>query len=244
MNTKASHVIILGCGRSGTSIFGELFQNVSTYTYLSEPLYDELLKLDNSKPIAVKVPRESPDYPPDPGLSFPLNQYLKTLSGSKTIYWQIRHPLDTICSLKIGISKNWGHHPRPADWKEWLAKPLIIQCAHHWNYINTVSFNQVKDKAIITRFEELILDPFNFAEKIFNNLGIDMETNRDVLEQWAKRVQNSNNKDFVEALTSRAYSTQDHEVRVERWKENLTKEELEQVKPIIKETALNFDYKI
>jgi hypothetical protein len=244
MNFKASNVIILGCGRSGTSIFGELFQQLLNYTYLSEPLYEELLKLNYKNPIAVKVPRESPGYPPDSGLSFPLSQYFEVLPGSKTVFLQVRNPLDTICSLKVGISKNWGHHPRPPDWQDWLDKPLITRCAHHWNYINTVSFDRVKNIAVVTRFEDLILEPLNFAKKICSYAGIDSELNKTSLELWAKRVQNSNNNDFVEAYTSRAYSTDDHRVRVNRWKENMKKEEVEQVVPIIKEAAGNFNYNI
>ena len=108
MNLEASNVKILDCGRSGTSIFGELFQQLNNYTYFSEPLYEELLKFNNKNPVAVKVPRESTGYPSDPGLSFPLSQYLKLLPGSKTVFWQVRNPLDTICSLKVGISNYWA----------------------------------------------------------------------------------------------------------------------------------------
>ena len=32
-----ANVAILGCGRSGTSIFGELFEAIPGYTYYSEP---------------------------------------------------------------------------------------------------------------------------------------------------------------------------------------------------------------
>ena len=101
------HVIILGCGRSGTSIFGELFEDLKPYKYYSEPYFDELLKSDFARPVAVKVPRESPGYPPTLGLSFPLDILLQKIPDPKIIYWQVRHPLDTICSLKVGISYRW-----------------------------------------------------------------------------------------------------------------------------------------
>ena len=56
---QPSHVLILGCGRSGTSIFGEFFQDLSAYTYYSEPPYADLKTYNYAKPIAIKVPTES-----------------------------------------------------------------------------------------------------------------------------------------------------------------------------------------
>ncbi|MEM6630277.1 MAG: hypothetical protein AAF694_11435, partial [Bacteroidota bacterium] len=57
--STAHHVLILGCGRSGTSIFGELFDHLSGYTYHSEPPYESLAAFDWTTPQAIKVPRVS-----------------------------------------------------------------------------------------------------------------------------------------------------------------------------------------
>ncbi|WKN43794.1 hypothetical protein [Tunicatimonas pelagia] len=235
------HVLILGCGRSGTSIFGELFQHLPEYTYYSEPPFAEVVELNTTQPIALKVPRESEGFLPDEGLSFPLAMLTRKLP-SLQVFWQVRHPLDTICSLKVGISRNWGHHPRPPDWQQWLNRPLIEQCAYHWNYINTLGFAQVTDCSVITRFEDMIADPRAFAQSIGQQIQLDISQNEMFLQQWAKRVQNKNNAQFDEATTSRPYSTQDHTVKVGRWQENLSKEEIGQVLPIIQETAQRFNY--
>ena len=238
----SSHVVILGCGRSGTSIFGELFEHFSEYAYLSEPLYEDLKTQTFSAPVAVKVPKESQGFPPTPGLSFPLPDLIATIPDPKQIFWQVRHPLDTICSLRIGIDKNWGHHPKPPDWQDWLPRPLLERCAHHWNYINSIGFEQVKDLAMVTRFENLVSEPFAFAQSICDYIGIDAETFAKQLEIWANRVQNTNNDKFVEAKTSRAYSRKDHSVRIDRWKENLGQKEIDAIVPIIKETSIKLGY--
>src|SRR5262245_41559406 len=128
----ASHVVILGCGRSGTSIFGELFEHIPGYAYYSEPSFDEVIGLSFKDPVAIKVPRESEAHPAKAGLSFPMNVLLSVLPEQRKFYWQVRHPLDAIASLRVGIAQNWGHHPKPRDWEEWLDRPLIEQCAHHW----------------------------------------------------------------------------------------------------------------
>ncbi len=238
------HVLILGCGRSGTSIFGEFFQHLSPYTYYSEPPYTDLKQYDYSQPIAIKVPTESKQYPSTEGLSFPLTDLLATIPKPLTIFWQIRHPLDTICSLKIGIAKNWGHHPRPIDWQDWLGKPLLEQCAHHWNYLNTVGYEKVATLVEISRFEDAVLNTNTFANRMCDLLNVDHGKEHENIATWCNRVQNTNNAQFVEAMTSRPYSTQDHQVKVGRWRENLTTEEVVQIWPIVKDTAKRFGYTI
>jgi len=241
---KPPHVLILGCGRSGTSIFGEFFQHLNAYQYFSEPAYAAVKQIDFSQPVAIKVPTVSPEFPPTEGLSFPLEDLLHTIPKPLTIFWQVRQPLDTICSLKVGISKNWGHHPRPLDWKNWLDQPLIKQCTHHWNYLNTVGYEKVADLVHLSRFEEAILDTENFAHRVCELANINVEEEAKNITNWCNRVQNTNNSKFVEAETSRAYSTKDHRVKVGRWRENMTEEEVAMVLPMIKETAMKFGYNL
>lgn len=238
------HILILGCGRSGTSIFGEFFQHLSGYTYYSEPAYTDLKQYDYSQPIAIKVPTESARYSPTEGLSFPIKDLLQTIPKPLTIFWQIRHPLDTICSLKVGIAKKWGHHPRPLDWQDWLAKPLIKQCAHHWNYLNTVGYEKVADLVEISKFEDAVLNPLSFTKNICELTNVDRQEEAKNIQNWCNRVQNTNNHQFIEAMTSRPYSTKDHQVKVGRWRENLTVQEIEQVWPMVEATARRFGYNI
>ncbi len=239
-----SHVLILGCGRSGTSIFGELFESVPGYTYHSEPEFGHLAELSFQTPVAVKVPKESEGYPATPGLSFPLDVMLSVIPKPCKIYWQVRHPLDAIASLRPGISNNWGHHPRPPDWQDWVDRPLVEQCAHHWNYINTIGFQQVKHLVAICRFESMINDPASFAHNICRDIGCDPDECTASLQAWADRVQDTNNDKFVEARTSRRYSRLDHKNRIGRWRENLNAEDLSQIVPIVREAASAFGYEL
>ena len=238
------HVLILGCGRSGTSIFGEFFEHLPAYAYYSEPPFEQLKTINYASPVAIKVPKESPGFPPSPGLPFPLEDLLRIFPEPRQFYWQVRNPLDTICSLRVGISKNWGHHPKPPDWQEWLSRPLLERCAHHWNYINATGYAQVASWVKPTRFEDMITHPLDFASNICEDVGMDTKTHASSIRQWAQRVQNTNNAHFVEAQTSRPYSRPDHQVRVGRWKENLSEAEVESILPIIQETAATFGYEI
>ena len=69
------NVLILGCGRSGTSIFGELVNHLSTHTYNSEINFDLYLNKDVSKPITTKIPRENRKYQNPPTYLFPWTYY-------------------------------------------------------------------------------------------------------------------------------------------------------------------------
>ncbi len=237
-------VMILGCGRSGTSIFGELFTSVTPYKYTSEPAFSEVMSVNYYSTVqAFKVPRESVEYPPDPGLSFPIDVLRQRVPKMK-FFWIVRHPLDAICSLKVGISQDWGHHPKPLDWKEWLHRPLIERCAHHWAYINSVGFEHVSGIASVVTFEDMVTSPKSFVKTVATELGASNLSVKEPVHDWISRVQNTNNEHFVEAMTSRSYSRKDHKVRVGRWRENLSSEEVDQVLPIISKTARTFGYAV
>jgi hypothetical protein len=206
-DTNLPPVLILGCGRSGTSIFGELFQGLATYQYRSEPDFvDMLATFGQSR--AAKVPIESGNFSADPGLSFPLNILLSEHPSTK-IFWIVRHPFDAVCSLRIGIGNGWCHHPRPPDWETWLDRSLVERCAHHWAYINSYGYESVRDCATLVRYEDLVRSPLEFAEDVCVKVGLSPSDHIRTLKVWADRVQNTNNKQFVEALTSRTHSLED-----------------------------------
>jgi Sulfotransferase family len=242
VSVVAPPVMILGCGRSGTSIFGELFEHIPVYEYRSEPPFEDVMAADYGRPQAFKVPRDSDRFgAPQPGLSFPLG-VMRDARPDMRFFWIVRHPLDAISSLRIGIAKDWGHHPRPPDWRDWLDRPLVAQCAHHWAFLNTAGYGQVRDVATVVRFEDMIGDPASFAAGICRSLGLDPAAFAETLAGWSERVQDSNNEKFVEAQTSRGYSRPDHSRRVGRWQENLTTEDVDLAWPVVAAAAAQFGY--
>ncbi|USG60083.1 sulfotransferase [Sneathiella marina] len=234
-------VMVLGCGRSGTSIFGELFDGLGPYVYESEPPFQDVLDRSETDCWAVKVPRESPGHPVDDGLSFSLDILLATHPAIQ-LFWIVRHPLDAISSLRIGVDQNWGHHPRPPDWQHWLDRPLVERCAHHWAHINSHGYGRVKSVAKLVYFEDMIRDPYGFALNICSILGLPPEENEAYLRKWAARVQDTNNKQFVEAVTSQGLSRLDHSVRIGRWRENLSSNDIQAAEKITSRIARAFNY--
>ena len=240
----SKHICILGCGRSGTSIFGEFFKHLPHYTYYSEPGFSALETIDYSAPVAIKVPTQDDENDFFDGLSFNLQKFYEVFPADHLLFWQVRHPLDAISSLRVGIANNWGHHPRPKDWKDRLTLPLLEKCAYHWNFINTNGYEQVKESVVINAFEEMIHDPLATAKKICDLADINFSQHQSAIMQWVDRVQDENNEKFVEAECSRPYSTTDHSKKVGRWRENLSEDDVASVLPFIRQGAQNFHYEL
>lgn len=233
MSRPVANAAILGCGRSGTSIFGELFAALPGFRYWSEPFLADLPAASptSGEAWAVKVPRTAPDDDPPIGLSTSLAALEAALPAPRVLFWQVRHPLDAICSLRVGIADDWGHHPRPPDWADWSERPLVERCAHHWATVNGAGYAAVADQVVTNRFEDLIADPRACAERTAALVGVD--ASGPLVDAWVDRVRDTNDERFIEAETSRRRSRPDHTIRVGRWRENLTPEEVRAVIPIV-----------
>jgi len=236
--------VVLGCGRSGTSIFGELFASLPGYSYHSEPPFDELAGYHYGAPVAIKVPKPAARRDRSPGLPFLVAELCAAVPEPREIFWLVRHPLDAICSLRVGIAQDWGHHPRPPDWESWLSAPLLRRCAHHWVHINNLGYEQVRDMAKLHRFEDMIGDPLGFAQNICGQVGLAPASCEPALRAWARRVQDRNNNDFEEAECSKSYSRPDHARKVGRWRENLSAAEVAELVPVVSEVAARFGYRL
>ncbi len=177
-----------------------------------------------------------------PGLPFVLEELLQIVPQPRVIFWQIRHPLDAICSLRPGITEGWKHNPKPADWIEWLGKPVILQCARHWQNINETGYLAVKDVAKVMRYEDLVSDPHRFAQSVCEATGLDAAAHASDIDAWAASVGNAKSPESYEAARQVHWSRQDHTVRVERWRENLTASEIASVRPVVKGAALMLGY--
>ena len=239
-----ANVIILGCGRSGTSIFGELFEHLPSYRYYFEPSSDAVRALDYlAGPVALKVPKLPLGSEMTPGLPILLEDLLAIVPSPRAIFWQVRHPLDAICSLRPGISENWTHNPRPPDWEQWINRPVIERCARHWQFINTEGYAAVRDIATISHYERLVETPKEFALNICAR--VDFATREAALniEKWAASVSTLNSSESYNAKHQVRWSTQDHTKRIERWRENLSPAEIEAVRPLLEQAGRAFGYK-
>ncbi len=114
--------------------------------------------------------------------------------------------------------------------------------ARHWATINGAGYALVRGEAVVNRFEDMIRDPVTCAVTTCRRVGGDVSAPE--LAAWADRVQDTNNEQFVEAVTSRGHSRPDHDRRVDRWRDNLSPAHVDAVRPIVAAAAATFGYEL
>jgi hypothetical protein len=239
------NIVILGSARSGTSIFGELFELLPGFRYYFEPGLERLSALDyDLGPIAVKMPRAADVTRTTPGLAFLLEEMVNIVRDPFRILWQVRHPLDAICSLRVGIQANWAHGPRPQEWETLRTLPLIEQCAHYWAYVNGVGFQAVRDRASVYRYEDMIVDPRGAAVRACKEAEVDGPAVEAAVERWCSLVSNDKSPDAYEAKHQVRWSRLDHSARTGRWRENLSPDDIRLALPIVSKAAHVFGYEL
>ncbi len=237
------NILIMGCSRSGTSIFGELFQNIDGLRYVWEPILDKI------PPVAGATVMKSPTMEATyqgridqltPGLAFNVDTMLRVLPEPAVI-WLVRHPLDTICSLRPGIADDWHHHPRPPNWRAWKTKPLVEQCARHWRFINETGRAEIRPEPVITiRYEDLVSNPVDTGYVALTAAGISANAAKDAVAKWAPGV--SPDKGGYEADMQTRWSRNDHSRRIGRWRENLSNEETDICWSVLGDSPLTYGY--
>ncbi len=101
--------------------------------------------------------------------------------------------------------------------------------------VAVAGYAAVADRVVTNRFEDLIADPRACAERTAALVGV--EASEAHVAAWVDRVRDTNDERFIEAETSRRRSRPDHTVRVGRWRENLTRDEVRAVIPIVADAA-------
>jgi hypothetical protein len=241
LSDTPNNVVILGCGRSGTSILGELFEHLPEYKYLFEPQLSEIkeYKKDHKSIIACKVPKGGSRL--TEGLACDMNELLEILGSNTKIIWIVRNPLDTICSLRPGIEDNWNHNPRPPDYLELLNKPWHIKCSYHWNFINKNGFKSANKfgKVLVLKYEDFINNPTQSIQIVLDYINSKTPLNN--LDKYTKLIRNST-KNSYHAKFQVHWFRNNHSSRIGRYKENMSEKEINESLMIVNKTKDQFFY--
>lgn len=236
-------VIIQGCGRSGTSILGELFEHLPLFEYYFEPhledLDNEILK--GQQNIAIKVPKGGGVL--TSGLACNMDKLINLIGDDYKLLWIVRNPLDTICSLKPGIEDGWSHNPKPPEYFELLDEPWYIKASYHWLYINNQGFSSLKKfgKVHVVRFEDLINKSSEAIEELLYYLGLNISIKS--LQPYVNKISNKV-KDSYHAKNQVYWFRDNHKNRVGRYKENLNNNQINEILEIVNPIAIKFDYQL
>jgi len=239
-NNKKGDIVILGCGRSGTSILGELFEHLPSFNYFFEPYIIQIVAnyfQNRKKRIAVKVPKGGVFL--TKGLSCNMNLLKKNLKKNTKIIWIVRNPLDTICSLRPGIEKDWSHNPKPPNYKGLLDEPWHIKCSHHWKYINNVGFKSAKKYGdpLVVKYEDLLNNTSKTVSEILEFIDSDYTTKD--LQEYISLISNKTEGSYQAKLQKKWYKD-NHKKRIGRYKENMSEKEVDEALEIVRNTSKNF----
>lgn len=244
-----NNVIILGCARSGTSILGEFFECFPEYDYRFEPVLPAgdfaAAFAGAGRPLAIKrpkLPHGSTDTT-TPGFAFDWPRLAAAFPQPYVVIWIVRHPFDTICSLRPGILADWNHSPRPPEWRQLQELPWEVRCATHWTNINGIGFQIVREQARIIHYEELVAAPLAAARRIGGWIGW-LDGLPPTIDAWAASVGNNKGASAYEARVQSRWSETNHQIRVGRHRENLDDAQRNRIRPIVAAAAASFGYQL
>lgn len=242
------NVVILGCPRSGTSIFGELFEFLPNYQYYFEPGIDFLAQLDYTNThYAVKNPTNVGRRAwaeRSAGLSVNIEQLRREFPYFK-LFWIVRHPYDTVCSLRPGLAKGrWRHPPQPPHWEALQERMTLVErCAYQWMWVNEMGYALVQDEAQVIKYENLVLRPVETINHVLEAAEISSTLQTCApITQYIESISHRN--EGYQAEHQKQWATRDHEVRVGRWRENLSQSDVDLIHPIVKYGAETFGYDV
>ena len=253
---------VLGCARSGTSILGELLEAHPDVNYLFEAnkIWERAgVSADGSHRLAAdqataqvcravrrdfcrqrrsgatlvveKCPRNAVRIP-----------FLRAVFPRAKLIHIIRDGRDTACSLVPGMASGRWLHVRPPGWQEIQARyEGVIRCAVAWQSIVQLAMKDLKGAEYFeVRYERLVADPHGTARALLEFLNLPPAP---AVGQFAQRIQNRTAGSYQARFQSR-WSRDDHECRIGRWRENLSKEQQDAIHALIGPTLARLGYDV
>lgn len=218
------NIVLFGCPRSGTSLFLELLAELGWNAYF-EPgmnfVTDSLLResRNRNKAWAVKNPIDVAGYR-DPGLTCRLRDLHNTVGSDYQLLWVVRHPLDTICSLRKGLA-NWQHQPIPPGYLRMSDRQVDQRGVGVWKWVNSTGWETAEMAGLkpeILRYEDLLNKPRELIATITELTDAQTPSQMQV-DRFVRRL--SKQPGVHEAAYQSRWSTRTHSAHMGRWRENM-----------------------
>jgi hypothetical protein len=245
-------VFLVGCARSGTSILGEVMAVHPRITYLYEvsAIWNRVLperpdhrltRADAAPEVVARLREELSARLMDPRRDLLVEKnpkhtlripFLDAAFPDCRVIHLIRDGRDTVASLMFrNRGASWGHLKVPG-WEELLARYPVenhIRCAYQWR--DAVSIGRADGRALSpgryheVRFESLVREPQSAVEEVMRFLELEPAAE---VEAVLPRIQDATRGSYHAQRQVRHY-LDNHRLRVGRFRENLTPEEVDQV---------------
>ena len=256
-------IFIIGCARSGTSIFGELLNSHPDIVYLGEKLQSfwhgfsptpdhheqdaehvtaEIADKARHKMKALSKGCIIVDKVPPNALRLP---FLASIFPDAFFIHIVRNGLDVTCSLKPGLEENWSHL-KPQCWQE-----IALNSSGHmrgallWRYVvkkiqvDFATLN-IKNRHTIW-YEDMVIGPEATAKLVLNFIGLPMTPE---VETFCKQKIDNDARHGYQAAGQTLWRTDDHSHHIDRWKENMEPHEASQFRSLLRQTLEVYGYQI
>lgn len=253
---------VVGCARSGTSILGELLAAHPQVDYLfevnkiwccaGEPSDgSHRLSADAATRRVCRMLRRAFRRQSRPGAGLiveksPRNAlripFLRAAFPHAKIIHIIRDGRDTACSLVPGMASGKWMHLRPPDWRQIEAKYHgVLRCAVAWESIIQIALADLEQtNHLEVRYERLVTDPLNVADELLAFLELPCAPS---VREFAQRIQDRTAGSYQARFQTQWYRP-DHQVRIGRWRENLTPAQQAAIHSLIGPTLTRLGYDV
>lgn len=256
-----AYCFVVGCARSGTSILGELLASHPDVKYLFEAhtiwekggrginnshrLTDEHVtptvkaeiqtwfreQQEDGKLLIEKNPRNILRVP-----------YITKIFPNAKIIHILRDGRDVACSMEPGCGRDHWSHLKPPSWSEYYADfSGALRCAMAWKEIVEIGLKDLeKREHLLIKYEDLVTSPSATAGKICSYLGLGLDQ---AVIEFAHNIVNRTGSSYHAKYQHHWYED-NHEVRIGRWKENLSFFERRKINKVLKPLLLQLDYSL
>lgn len=241
---------VVGCARSGTSILGELIASHPEVRYLFEAHdawslagsgpdgSDRLVADDVSPEDQQRIRRWFAQHHRDESLLVEKNPrsalripMIRSIFPEARLIHIVRDGRDVACSMVPGCGGNRWSHLRPPGWRQMMQQYAgAFRCAHAW--LKTMQFllDDLADTPhLLVRYEDLVADSPAKASEIFEYLQAPVTAEVDA---FCERISDRTDGSY-HAQHQSDWFRPDHEVRVGRWRQNLTDAEAETINDLL-----------
>jgi hypothetical protein len=259
VQTDLNIALLIGCARSGTSIFAEAVAAHPAVKYVFEP--HEIWELaghgengSHRLTAAHATPQVCDrirtwfaaqscgaalvlDKTPRNALRIP---FLRTVFPEAKFIHIVRDGRDVACSLMPGVGGDSWYHLKPVRWREMQAEQQPIErCALVWrDVIQTVCADLAGLPHLQVRYEELLAAPRERVADTWQFLGLPIDASA---LNFADKIQDAT-ADSYHAGGQDVWYREDHARRTGRWRENLSPEQQRRVNAVLADTLKSLGY--